>query len=50
MIREAAHNIIDYLKDILNEKNKIVQRHKRNLIESQENMGQEEYEDLMKHG
>ena len=39
MIREAEQNTIDHIKDLLNENNKIVWRHKRNLIESQQNMG-----------
>ena len=41
MIREAAHNIIVHIKYILNEKNKLFERHKRNIIESQQTMGQE---------
>ena len=50
MITEAAQNIIDYIKDILNERNKIVERYKRNVIESEENMGKEKYRDLIKDG
>ena len=42
MIREAAQNTIVHLKDIPNEKNKIFERHKRKLIETQQNMGQDE--------
>ena len=41
MIIEAAHNTIGYIEDILNEKNKIVERKNWNLIESQQNMGRE---------
>ena len=32
MIREAAHNTIGHLKDILYKKNKIVERYKKKLI------------------
>ena len=32
MIREAAQNTIGHLKDLLNEKNNIVERYKRKLI------------------
>ena len=41
MIREAAQNNIGHLKDLPNEKNKIFEKHKRKLIESQQNMGQD---------
>ena len=41
MIREAAHNTIGHNKDILNKKNKIVERHKKKLIEAQQNTGQD---------
>ena len=40
MIIEAAKNTIGNLKDLPNEKNKIFEKHKRKLIESQQNMGQ----------
>ena len=40
MIIEAAQNTIGHLKDLINEKNKIVERYKRKLIESQQNIGQ----------
>ena len=36
-----AHNTIGNIKDILNEKNKIVERKNWNLIEYQQNMVQE---------
>ena len=41
MIREAAHDTIGNIKDILNENNKLVDKHKRNPIEAQQNMGQD---------
>ena len=44
MIREAAHNTIGHLKYLINKKNKIVERYKRNLIEAQQNIGQENTE------
>ena len=40
-MREAAHNTIGHIKDIPNEKKNIFERHKRNLIEAQQNMGQD---------
>ena len=43
MIREAAHNTIDYLKDIFSERNKIFEKLKRKLIETETNMGQGKY-------
>ena len=43
MIREAAQNIIDHHKYLLNEKNKKVERNNKNLIEAEQNMGQEKY-------
>ena len=49
MILEAAHNIIDHLKYLLNENNKIVESHKSNIIEYQTNMGQEKYGDFIKY-
>ena len=48
MIREAAHNTIVHLKDVLNKKKKIVERYKRKLIESQQDIGKEKYEDCIK--
>ena len=50
MIREASQNTIGHLKDLLNEKNKIVERYKRKLIEAQQNIGQEKYGDCIKDG
>ena len=50
MIREAAQNTIGHLKDLLNKKNKIVERYKRKLIEAQQNIGQEKYGDCVKDG
>ena len=50
MIREAAQNTIGHLKYLLNEKNKIVERYKRKLIESQQDIGQEKYGDCIKDG
>ena len=41
MAREAAHNTIDHIKDLLNEKDNIVESYKRKLFESQKNMGQD---------
>ena len=40
-MREATHNTIGRIKDIPNEKKNIFERHKRNLIEAQQNMGQD---------
>ena len=48
MIREALQNTIGHFKDILNEKNKIVERHKMNLIETQQNMGRDAYKMVAK--
>ena len=48
MIREAAQNTIGHLKDLLNENNKIVERYKRKLIESQKDIGQENYRDCIR--
>ena len=50
MIRGAAHNTIGYLKDLLNENKQIVERYKNNLIEDQQNIGQEKYGDCIKDG
>ena len=50
MIREAAQNTTGQLKNLLNEKNRIVDRYKRELIESQKDIGQEKYEDCIKYG
>ena len=44
MIIEAAQNIIDHLKYLLNEKNKIVDKYTTNIIDSEKNMGQESTE------
>ena len=41
MIREAAQNTIGHMKDFPNKKNKMVERYKRKLIESQQDIGQE---------
>ena len=49
MIREAAQNTIVYLKDFLKEKNKIVDRYKRKIIEPQQEIGQEKYGDCIKY-
>ena len=43
MIRDAEQNTIGHLKYLLNKKNKIVERYKRKLIESQKYIGQEKY-------
>ena len=50
MIIEAAQITIGHLKYLLNKRKKIVERHKRNLIESQQNIGQEKYGDCKKYG
>ena len=50
MIREAAQNTIDHLKDLLNKKNKIVERYKRKIIEAQQNIGQGKYGYCIKDG
>ena len=50
MIREAAQNTIGHLKDIIIERNKIVERYKRKLIEAQQNIGQEKYGDCINDG
>ena len=47
MIRDQ--NTIGHLKDLLNKKNKIVDRYKRKLIEAQQNIGQEKYGDCIKY-
>ena len=49
MIREAAQNTIGHLKDLINEKNKIVERYKRKLIEAKRYIGQEKYGDCIKY-
>ena len=49
MIRDYAHNTIDHLKDIINEDNNIVKRYKMNLLEDQQNMGQEKYRDCINY-
>ena len=41
MIREYSQNIIDHIKEIHNEKNKIGESYKRELIEPQQNTGKE---------
>ena len=43
MIIEAAHNTIGHLEDLLNEKNKILEIYKMELIEFQQNMVQVNY-------
>ena len=50
MIKEASQNIIDYLKDIFNSKNNMVEKYKRDLIENQQNIGQEKYGECIKDG
>ena len=50
MIREYAQNIIDHLKDLINEKNNLVDRYNTNLIEYQQNTGKEKYGDSRKDG
>ena len=50
MIIEAAQITIGHLKYLLNKRKKIVERYKRNLIESQQNIGQEKYGDCKKYG
>ena len=45
MIREAAQNIINHLKYLLNENAKIVESYKSKLIEAQQNRVQEQYRD-----
>ena len=41
MIKEAAKNTIELLKDILNERSKIVERHKRKLLKALQNIMQD---------
>ena len=41
MIREATHNTIGHLKDILTENNKIVERNKNMLFQAQQNTVQD---------
>ena len=48
MIREAAHNTIGHLKDLLNKNNKIFERYKRKLVEAQQHIGQEKYGECIK--
>ena len=50
MIREAAQNTIGHLKDLINKNNKIVDRYKRKVIKSQQNIVQEKYGDCIKDG
>ena len=49
MIIEAAQITIGHIKYLLSKRKKIVERHKRNLIESQQNIGQEKYVDYIKY-
>ena len=39
MMIEAQPNTIGHLKYIFNQKNNLLEKHKRNLIESQQNIG-----------
>ena len=50
MIRESAQNNIGHMKDIINENNKIVERHPRILIEPQKITGHGKYWDCTKGG
>ena len=42
MIIEAEYNNIGHIKYLLNEKNKLVERQKSNIIEAQQNIVQDE--------
>ena len=50
MIRESAQNTVCRLKVLLKEKNKIVERYKRKLIENQQDIGEKKYRDCIKYG
>ena len=49
MLRESAQSIIDHIKYIFNDNNKIFEWYKRKLIEAQKNIGQENCRDCIKY-